>query len=130
MKLLAGAIWITFTLCVAAPSQAAETPEVEYKARLSKKDHVDALGGKLSEVAKILFQDRVNVHVLGKRDSEDEVETYFADKQNRRRLSRRIRASKIDLKTREAIEDGTPLVLVRVFKGHIEVELLESPKAQ
>ena len=89
---------------------------------------MDAAGHKLSGVAKILLQDRINVHVHGKSDPEDEGESYFADKQNRRRLPRRVRASKIDLKTRDAIEKGTPLVRIRVFKGHIELELLELPE--
>ncbi len=128
MKPLICAIWMASTLFVVAPLEASEKPEVEYKARLSAGDHVDASGRKLSGVAKILLQDRMNVHVHDKGDPEDEGESYFADKQNRRRLCRRVRASKIDVKTRDAIEKGTPLVRVRVFQGHIEVELLELPK--
>ena len=128
MKPLNLAIWMVLMGWFAAPLAASETPVVEYKARLGAEDHVDASGRKLSGVAKILLQDRINVHVHRKGDSEDEVDSYFADKHNRRRLGRWVRASNIDAKTREAIEKGTPLVQVRVYKGRMDVKLLETPQ--
>ena len=102
------AIAVIAGLLLAGSAQAGPEP---YVALLSKRDHLNSNGERLSSVAEILRQDRANFH-SGNGDKSDQDDPYFATKAERSKID----TYKIVLVgiSKDAILKGTPLVEVAV----------------
>ena len=98
-------------------------PLESYTARLSANDHYNSDGERLKTVAAIIRQDRANYHKFNVRDNEDQGDRFFADKNNRDRLESLLKKGHLDKETQERILNGTPTVLINIYKNYIEVYL-------
>ncbi|MCE1237777.1 MAG: hypothetical protein LWW93_15615 [Hyphomicrobiales bacterium] len=103
-------------LAFAAPASAQQLIE-SYTARLSRADHFNSYGERLSSPAAIIRQDRANFHKFGVRDSEDEGDRYFSDMANRALMERLLERGRTTGAARRAIVNGTPLIRVDVYDG-------------
>jgi hypothetical protein len=93
--------------------------DAHYTAKLSKNDHYNSNGERLTSVADVLRQDRANYH-NGDGDALDEDDQgYFSTRNARNRFS----SHKISLEGISAgeIANGTPLVIVDVHGDTIYV---------
>ena len=121
--LLFGAIGLVLA-GFAAPSGAAAQELDRYQARLSPADHYNSNGQRLREAAQIIRQDRANVHRFGKRDPEDQLDSFFASKANRARMEAMLRNGSADPGVRSAIVNGTPLIEVIIYQNAVQVILI------
>lgn len=94
-----------------------------YSARLSSKDHFNTNGERLKSVAAIIRQDRANYHKFKIQDDEDQFDSLFADKDSRERLEDMLNRGFISAETKASILNSTPLIMVKIYKNHIEVYL-------
>ena len=101
----------------------AEDPIETYQARLSHADHFTSNGARLTGVAEILRQDRVNIFKYENADPDDQVDTYFKTEANRLKLEDLVAGGSISPKTRDEIIYGAPLVQVTVYRSHVDVVL-------
>ena len=101
---------------LAGTSHAADTLET-YTAVLSERDHFNSQGERLTSPAAIIRQDRANFHKFGKIDPGDESDGYFANVKNREALEQLIERGGMSSAVRRMIVNGTPVVVVRVFRG-------------
>lgn len=111
---LAGAT--ALAILAAAPASAQSLIE-SYTARLSRADHFNSSGERLTSPAAIIRQDRANVHKFGIADPEDEGDRYFASMANRGLMERLLERGRTSASARRAIVDGTPLIRVDVYDG-------------
>lgn len=109
------------SLLALSPLIYAEEPIDSYVARLSEADHTNSDGQRLKSAGDVLRQDRANVHKFNVMDSEDQVDNTFADLKSRERIPMMLQRGKIDKATKVAILNGTPVVLVNIYKNRIEV---------
>ena len=84
---------------------------------LSERDHFNSQGERLTSPAAIIRQDRANFHKFGKRDPGDESDGYFANAKNREALENLIERGGMSSAVRRMIVNGTPVVVVSVFRG-------------
>ena len=101
---------------LAAPARA-DTLLERFTARLGERDHFNSRGVRLRSVAAIIRQDRANFHRFGVRDPEDEPDSFFASKRNRAALEDMIAHGTMEPAAARAILDGTPLILVGIFRA-------------
>jgi hypothetical protein len=102
----------------------------QYVAVLSGQDHFNSNGDRLTDAAAIIRQDRANYHKYGKRDQGDSGDTYFASVRNRELLERMLNRGTISAGTIDAIVNGTPTILVRIFRSdfgqdYVNVSIVE-----
>lgn len=97
------------------PAKAGELIE-SYVAQLSSADHFNSNGERLTTVAAIIRQDRANFHRFGIRDSLDESDDFFEDKDNRALMEKFISRGRISKEARNAIVNGTPVIRVDIFR--------------
>src|SRR5437868_14746749 len=90
----------------------AEEPLETYQARLSHADHFTSGGARLSGVAEIIRQDRVNIYKYESSDPEDQPDAYFKTEANRLKLEDLIANGSTSAQAREEIIYGAPLVQV------------------
>lgn len=88
-----------------------------YVARLGAADHFNSSGERLTSAAAIIRQDRANYHSIGKRDTEDQDDFFFASKENRAVLERMLENGQSSPGALVEIVNGTPLVLVGICQG-------------
>ena len=93
-----------------------------YHARLGEVDHYKN-GKRLKSIADIIAQDRYNYHVKKIwQGYEDSWDPYFDKQSNRDLIKKLIKAGcLITPKEKNAIINGTPIVLVSIFSDHINV---------
>src|SRR5688572_12316112 len=80
----------------------------DYLAVLSEQDHLNSKGGRLTEAAAIIRQDRANYHKFGRRDQGDENDEFFADAANREELERLLKQGTSDKDALDYIVKNTP----------------------
>jgi hypothetical protein len=114
---------ILTVLAVLAPGAALAKPLEVYVARLSAGDHFNSTGERLGTVAAVIRQDRANFHRFGQRDPEDEGDSFFASAQNRARLEALLARGSVTPAARQAILNGTPLIVVKVWNDYVEVDV-------
>lgn len=115
-------VLLTSLLLVNSLSYAgADEPLESYTARLSAEDHTNSDGKKLTAVADIIRQDRANYHKFNRRDNEDTADNFFAEAKNRERIASMLKKGHIDKQTTSSILNGTPVVIVNIYKNYIEV---------
>lgn len=125
-RLFLGALVALAAGFVLAPTAAPAADQYlgTYVAQLSQNDHYASDGYPLSTAAQIVRQDRANFHRFGELDRNDEPDPWFGTNEARARLQSMLeRPGAMSPATRRAIERGTPLVVVHVFRRHVEVEL-------
>jgi hypothetical protein len=88
-----------------------------YVALLSEVDHFNSSGQRLTSAAAIIRQDRANFHRFGKRDSDDQSDTFFADEGNRAALEQMLERGHADPGVISRIVNGTPLIRVDVYRA-------------
>ena len=118
------AVVAVMTLGVAGAASAAEPLEV-YQARLSDQDHHNSYGERLRTVAGIIRQDRANYHKFHVRDPEDTRDAFFAIAENRQRLETLLLRGTVSPRAQQMIIDGEPVVEVRVYRNHVDVDVEE-----
>lgn len=114
---------LVLSLLALSPWAYAEEPIDSYVARLSEADHTNSDGQRLRSVGDILRQDRANVYKFKLVDAEDQSDTTFDDLKARERIPMMLQRGHIDKETKVAILNGTPTVLVQIYKNHIDVYL-------
>ncbi len=97
-----------------------------YTARLSSKDHFNSSGARLRSAAAIIRQDRANFHRYGRRDPQDQWDSFFASKANCARMERMLNRGTSTRAVRSRIVNGTPIIRVEIYGrgnrgSHIEV---------
>jgi len=109
--LLACAAALAFTAAASAPAAAADLIG-SYNAWLSKADHYNSQGQRLTTAAAIIRQDRANFHKYGIQDPADESDSYFDNVNNRALLE-------------QMLNDGTsdPGVLQRIVNGNVMIHV-------
>jgi hypothetical protein len=75
------------------------------------------VGNGLTSAAAIIRQDRANVHRYGKRDLDDENDTFFADEGNRAVLEQMLDRGRADPGVLSRIVNGTPRLRVDIYRG-------------
>jgi len=105
------------TICLLPGTMLAGDAVETYTAVLSERDHFNSQGERLTEPAAIIRQDRANFHKFGKRDPGDESDGYFASTKNRAELEKLIERGTMAPAVRRMIVNGTPVVVVSVFRG-------------
>lgn len=116
-------ILILMGLLLISPLSYGVEPIDSYVARLGSQDHFNSAGSRLKTVTDIIRQDRANFHKYNIRDSEDQSDSVFGDVKKRERIPLMLGRGYIDKATKTAILNGTPLVLVNIYKNHLEVYL-------
>jgi len=107
------ALGALLALAVFSPASAAHLIE-SYDAYLSRDDHFNSSGERLTTAAAVIRQDRANFHKFGLRDRGDEDDRFFDDVGNRAYLERLIaQGNSNDYVLRRIVSDN-----VRV---HVEV---------
>lgn len=114
-----------FLVSILASSLFADEYIGTYYAKLAKVDHYNSHGTRLSKVASIIRQDRFNFHVRGIRQKEDTYDPFFMFKENRATLERMLQRGYISSSASRSIINGTPIIKVKVFRQHINVEIIE-----
>jgi hypothetical protein len=102
-----------------------EHPIEIYIAELGEQDHFNSNGDRLTTAAAILQQDRANVHqaiAIDRNDQAADDNAFFAQKANRAKLASMLSNGYISPDTENNILNGTPVVTVKVYRDHIEVE--------
>ncbi len=102
------------TTALLATSAFADNIRETYTARLSARDHFNSSGERLTSAAAIIRQDRANFHKFGKRDAEDEADSFFASAHNRELLEKLLERGSAKKAAILAIINGTPLIRVEV----------------
>ena len=87
-----------------------------YSAVLSERDHLNSDGERLDNAAAIIRQDRANFHKLGKRDSGDESDKFFASAANRDILEQLLKRGHSNPATLRTIINGTPTITVSIYR--------------
>src|SRR3569832_1592331 len=108
--LLASAAALAVT-AFAAPASAADLIG-SYNAWLSRADHYNSNGQRLTSAAAIIRQDRANFHKFGIQDPGDESDNYFDNVNNRALLE-------------QMLNDGTsdPGVLRQIVNGNVRIHV-------
>ena len=94
-----------------------------YTARIGANDRVNSEGARLKSVADIIRQDRANFHKFGTTDLDDQTDDFFDDAKNRERIPVMLKKGYIDKETQNAILNSSPMILVNVYRSHIDVYL-------
>lgn len=103
-----------------------------YTARISYADKHNSNGASIatnysnSTVAGILRQDRANFYVFNKKDREDEKDCIFHSKVARANMQKSIAAGSIPQYAKQIIVDENPLINVDVYRGHVDIKIIES----
>ena len=119
---------VCLIIMVPLPSQAQQLME-SYQAYLSKQDHFNSKGQRLTSAAAIIRQDRANFHRYGIKDPADENDSFFADMGNRAALERLLERGRATPGVISRIVNGTLLINVKVWEGpngpYVTVTILE-----
>lgn len=118
IRVVRGLSILTLLLFVWLSAARADEILETYRARLSARDHFNANGKRLTSPAEIIRQDRANVHRFGIVDPEDESDQYFASERNREILEKLLEGGHSKPAAYQAVVNGTPLVVVTVFRGN------------
>lgn len=109
------AIALSLAALLGEPASAQVLRET-YTARLSRADHYNSNGERLTTPAAILRQDRANFHRFGIRDQEDEGDRFFADAANRALMERYIATGRISADAASEVVNGTPIIRVDIYR--------------
>lgn len=133
VKSLKSKLLIASSLIMFSFSAYADEYLCSYTARISPADKYNSSGSSLTQhgysnavVASILRQDRANFYLFNKADAEDERDCAFRSKDNRAIMQRFLSNGSIPQYAKQVIIDETPLVQVKVYRHHIDVDILQN----
>ncbi len=128
MKSTVTVIAVGLLLSLCSPVLADDLIE-SYVARLSANDHFNSNGARLTSPAMIIRQDRANYHKFGRRDVEDQGDSFFQKAENRETLQKLLQRGYSSPSVYQAIVNGQPLIRVSVYQtrggAYVNVEILE-----
>jgi len=104
-------------LAAAAPACAADLVG-SYNAFLSRADHYNSNGERLTTAAGIIRQDRANFHKFGVQDPQDESDNYFDNVNNRAVLEQMLGDGSSDPGVLRRIVNGNVMIHVDIFRSH------------
>ncbi len=104
-------------LAFAAPASAAELIG-SYNAWLSRADHYNSQGQRLTTAAAIIRQDRANFHKFGVQDRADESDNYFDNVNNRAVLEQMLNDGTSDPGVLSRIVNGNVFIHVDIYRSH------------
>lgn len=114
----------------AVPASAADLIG-SYNAWLSRADHYNSNGQRLTSAAAIIRQDRANFHKYGIQDAGDESDTYFDNVNNRALLEQMLNDGTSDPGVLRQIVNGNVMIHVDIYRsrhhGDYVVVTLGSP---
>ena len=132
-KKIYAALAIILISCMPTPVWA-EQLVGSYVAFLSKADHFNSQGQRLTSAAAIIRQDRANFHRFKIRDPEDEDDPFFADAGNRTALEQMLSRGRANPSVISRIINGTPFIRVAIYRSSsgpfIRVTLIDKPQAE
>lgn len=103
-------------LAAAAPAAAAELIG-SYNAFLSRADHYNSQGERLTSAAAIIRQDRANFHKFGIQDDQDESDNYFDNVNNRATLERLLNDGSSDPGVLRRIVNSNVMIHVDIYRS-------------
>lgn len=115
--LLAASAVLAVTLA-AAPASAAQLVG-SYNAYLSRADHRNSAGERLTSAAAIIRQDRANYHKFAIRDDQDEDDDYFASADNRATLERMLNDGSSEPGVLRRIVNANVMIHVDIYRSRI-----------
>ena|ERR1700712_1759533 len=101
----------------ATPAAAAELIG-SYNAYLSRADHFNSSGERLTSAAAIIRQDRANFHKFGIQDDQDESDNYFDNVNNRAVLEQMLSDGSSDPGVLSRIVNGNVMIHVEIYRSH------------
>jgi hypothetical protein len=101
----------------AAPAAAADLIG-SYNAYLSRADHYNSQGERLTTAAAIIRQDRANFHKFGVQDDGDESDNYFDNVNNRAVLEQMLNDGSSDAGVLSRIVNGNVMIHVDIYRSH------------
>jgi len=101
----------------AAPASAAELIG-SYNAWLSRADHYNSNGQRLTSAAAIIRQDRANFHKYGIQDAGDESDSYFDNVNNRALLEQMLNDGTSDSGVLRQIVNGNVMIHVDIYRSN------------
>ena len=104
-------------LAATAPAAAAELIG-SYNAFLSRADHYNSQGERLTSAAAIIRQDRANFHKFGIQDDQDESDNYFDDVNNRAVLERMLSDGSSDPGVLRRIVNSNLMIHVDIYRSN------------
>ena len=103
-------------LAAATPAAAADLIG-SYNAFLSRADHYNSQGERLTSAAAIIRQDRANFHKFGIQDDQDESDDYFDDVGNRAVLEQLLNDGDSDAGVLSRIVNSNVMIHVDIYRG-------------
>ena len=103
-------------VAAAAPAAAADLLG-SYNAFLSRADHHNSQGERLTSAAAIIRQDRANFHKFGIQDDRDESDDYFDDVGNRAVLEQMLNDGDSDAGVLSRIVTSNVMIHVDIYRG-------------
>ncbi|MBL6854269.1 MAG: hypothetical protein ISS15_14145 [Alphaproteobacteria bacterium] len=104
-----------------------------YNAFLSRADHYNSQGQRLTSAAAIIRQDRANFHKFGIQDPSDESDDYFDNVNNRALLERMLNDGRSDPAVLREIVNNNVMIHVDIYRSdhgdYVIVTLLNSPES-
>ena len=104
-------------LAAATPAAAADLIG-SYNAYLSRADHYNSQGERLTSAAAIIRQDRANFHKFGIQDDQDESDNYFDDVNNRAVLERMLSDGSSDPGVLSRIVNSNVMIHVDIYRSN------------
>ncbi len=104
-------------LAVASPAAAADLIG-SYNAFLSRADHYNSSGERLTTAAGIIRQDRANFHKFGIQDPQDESDNYFDNVNNRAVLEQMLSDGNSEPGVLSRIVNGNVMIHVDIYRSH------------
>ena len=104
-------------LVAATPAAAAELIG-SYNAFLSRADHYNSQGERLTSAAAIIRQDRANFHKFGIQDDQDESDNYFDNVNNRAVLEQMLSDGTSDPGVLRRIVNSNVMIHVDIYRSH------------
>ena len=104
-------------LAACAPAAAAELIG-SYNAFLSRADHYNSQGERLTSAAAIIRQDRANFHKFGIQDPQDESDNYFDNVNNRAILEQMLSDGDSDAGVLRRIVNANVMIHVDIYRSN------------
>lgn len=121
MRKIATALLTAFLVLSSVISVNAQQLLETYIARIGPDDHFNSRGVRLKSFAAVIRQDRANYHKFGRRDAEDEYDSFFSSKANRARMERMLNNGTSTGSARRSIINNQPMIRVKIYRNFVNV---------
>ena len=110
------ALGVVLAAAAATPAAAADLIG-SYNAFLSRADHYNSNGERLTSAAAIIRQDRANFHKFGIQDDQDESDNYFDNTNNRAVLEQMLNDGNSDPGVLSRIVNSNVMIHVDIYRS-------------